>query len=207
MQKPALFGGKLIKVEHLRQYVRTIGRQDEATREGLERALISPAALRVVINYIHEELVDEKYQSKRQRRRLVHTTSVKERVNIVQCTFTNESARPIDGPIIFPPVDFYRVNLPHEDALVLTLGIGEFDVCKILVNSGSSTSDLQISAYRQMGYSSFTLENQVRILFGFNGATTISLGVVVLPIQASPTTLNLHFSIINDLLSYNAIMG
>lgn len=138
---------------------------------------------------------------------MVHTTSVKERVNIVQCTFTNESARPIDGPIIFPPVDFYRVNLPHEDALVLTLGIGEFDVCKILVNSGSSTSDLQISAYRQMGYSSFTLENQVRILFGFNGATTISLGVVVLPIQASPTTLNLHFSIINDPLSYNAIMG
>lgn len=58
-----------------------------------------------------------------------------------------------------------------------------------------------------MGYSPSILENLGRILSEFNGATTISLGEIVLPVQADPTTLNVRFSIVKDLSSYNAIMG
>ena len=80
-------------------------------------------------------------------------------------------------------------------------------MCKILIDLRNSTDLLQMSAYRQMGYSLSTLDNLDRILIGFNGASIVSMGDVILPIQASPVTLNVLFSIVEDLLPYNAIMG
>ncbi|RVW24151.1 hypothetical protein CK203_087031 [Vitis vinifera] len=94
----------------------------------------------------------------------------------------------------------------YEDALILTFGVGGFDVRRILVNLGSSVNLLQMSTYKQMDYFSSTLENPGRLLFEFNGATTTSLGNVVLPIQANLVTLNVWFSVVDDLSSYNAIM-
>ncbi|RVW20327.1 hypothetical protein CK203_104608 [Vitis vinifera] len=43
-----------------------------------------------------------------------------------------------NGTIIFPPVDPTRTLQPHRDALILSLGIGDFDVRRILVDPGSS---------------------------------------------------------------------
>lgn len=61
---------------------------------------------------------------------------VRERVNTIQCTFTVESARLINGPITFLPINPNRVILLHKDALVLTLGLNGFDVQRILVDLG-----------------------------------------------------------------------
>lgn len=72
--------------------------------------------------------------------------------------------------------------LPHEDALVLTLGVDGFDVRRILIDLGSFANLLQMLAYRQIGYSPFALENPNCILTGFNEASTVFLGDVVLPI-------------------------
>lgn len=134
-------------------------------------------------------------------------TSIRERVSIVQCTFIDGSARLIDNSIIFPPIDPNWMILPQEDHLVLTLVVGVFDMCRILVDPGSSADLLQMSAYRQMEYSSSALENLGCILSEFNEATTISLDDVVFPIQASLTILNVHFFVVEVLSPYNAIMG
>ena len=115
--------------------------------------------------------------------------------------------RLIDDIVTFPLVDVNRVLQPHENALVLTLGVGGFDMRRILVDPGSSIDLLQMSAYKQMGYSPSTLKNPGHLLSGFNGATTTSLGDVVLPVQAGPVTLNVQFSMVDDLSLYNAIMG
>lgn len=64
-----------------------------------------------------------------------------------------------------------------------------------------------MSAYRQMGYPPSALENLSRVLPRFNRATTTSLSDVVLPIQVDLATFNVRFSIVEDLLSYNAILG
>ena len=58
-----------------------------------------------------------------------------------------------------------------------------------------------------MGYSSSTLENSCRILTDFNRASIVSLGNVVLPVQADLVILNVRFSVIEDLSPYNAFMG
>ena len=64
-----------------------------------------------------------------------------------------------------------------------------------------------MSVYRQMELLPYALENLRWILPRFNGATTTSLEDVVLPIQASPITQNMRFSMVKDLSPFNAIMG
>lgn len=58
-----------------------------------------------------------------------------------------------------------------------------------------------------MEYSPSALENPDSILINFNGALTVSLGDVVLLVQANLVTLNVHFSVVEDLSPYNAITG
>lgn len=88
----------------------------------------------------------------------------------------------IDGTVTFPPIDANRVLQPREDAIILTLGVGGFNMRRILVYPGSSTNLFQMLAYKQIGYSPSSLENPRRLLFGFNRAMTTFLGDVVLPI-------------------------
>ena len=47
--------------------------------------------------------------------------------------------RPIDDTITFSLVDANRVLQPHEDALVLILGVGRFDVRRVMIDLGSLT--------------------------------------------------------------------
>ena len=52
-----------------------------------------------------------------------------------------------------------------------------------------------------------SLENPGRMLSGFNGASTISLGDVILSIQVGPVILNVLFSVVENLSPFNAILG
>lgn len=92
-------------------------------------------------------------------------------------------------------------------ALILTLSISGFSMHKILVDPSSSTEFLQMFAYKQMGHSLVTLESTGRILIKFNGATTVSLGNMVLLVEVEPVTLNVKFSMVVDLSLYNVIIG
>ncbi|RVW59051.1 hypothetical protein CK203_106727 [Vitis vinifera] len=59
-----------------------------------------------------------------------------------------------------------------------------------------------------MGRSLTGLENPGRILSGFNGASTTSLGDIVLPgAKYSSITLNVQFSVVQDLSPFNVILG
>ena len=58
-----------------------------------------------------------------------------------------------------------------------------------------------------MGRDLSGLENPGRILSGFNGAATTSLGDIVLSVQAGPVTLNVQFLVVQDLSPFNAILG
>ena len=138
---------------------------------------------------------------------MLRVTSIRERVSSIQPELVDRGMRPIDGVITFPLVDPNPVLQPHQDVLILTLGINDFDVRRILVDPGSSADLLRMSAFKQMGFTPSALENPRRILLEFNGASTISLGNIVLPIQAGPIILNVQFSMVEDLSPFNAIMG
>ena len=78
---------------------------------------------------------------------------------------------------------------------------------QILVDPGLSADLLLASVIKQIGLELFGLENPGWILSGFNGATTTSLGDIVLPVQVGPIILNVQFSVVDDLSPFNAILG
>ncbi|KAL6310876.1 hypothetical protein AAG906_018020 [Vitis piasezkii] len=83
---------------------------------------------------------------------------------------------------------------------------------RILVDPGSLVDLLQMSAYRQMGYLPYALENPglFCILISetpIGHESITSLSDVVLPIQANQVTLSMRFSMVDNFSSYNAIMG
>ena len=129
------------------------------------------------------------------------------KVNAIRTEGKHEKTKPIDGPISFPPINPNKVIVPHYDALVLTLCIHGFDVQVVLVDLGSVADLLKIPAFKQMKLSLGVVNSTRRILSGFNGATTVTLGDVMLPIKAGPVTQRVLFSIVEDLRPYNAIMG
>ena len=134
-------------------------------------------------------------------------TTIKARVNVINTRGNREETKSIDGPISFPSVNQNMVTIPYYDALVLTICISGFDVHKVLVDPSSTTNLLQLPAFNQMKLSLGMLNLVGRILSGFNGATTITLGDVKLPIQAGPITQQVLFSVVEDFGSYNAIVG
>ena len=99
----------------------------------------------------------------------------------IQYTFTANNAKPIDGPIVFDPTELRNAIMPHEDALVLVLTMGGHLVNRILVDPRSFVNLLHLSAFLLMGYKTDVLHSLRRILRGFNGSKTVSLGEIVLP--------------------------
>ena len=174
---------RLIRAGHLRKYVLETVNGVEATL-AVERIMASVELLpepRPTINYILGGPVDDQYQSKRQKRRLLRVATARALVNTIHVPDSSRAIQPIDGPIFFPPVNPSRVITPHHDALVLTLCINDFDVHRVLVDPSSATDLLQLPAFRQMNISFDRLSLIGRILSGFNGATTITMVDNALP--------------------------
>ena len=141
---------RLIRVGHLRRYLR------EPTR-GAEAATITSGAVaeiehapgpRSTINFILGGPVDNQYRSKKQRRRMLRTASVRARVNALSDQGNSPTALPVDDPISFPLINPTRVITPHYDALVLTVCINSFDVHKVLIDPGSATDLLHLPAFK-----------------------------------------------------------
>lgn len=129
---------KLIRAGHLKQYVRSGVTGRETSQNQTSATPSTLIALRALINYIHGGPLDEEYSSKRKRQRMLLAALVREYVSSIRPGLTNGNTHPIDGTIIFPLVNPVRILQPHRDALILSFGIGDFDVRQILVDPSSS---------------------------------------------------------------------
>ena len=78
---------------------------------------------------------------------------------------------------------------------------------KVLVDPGSATDLLQLPTFRQMNISLNRLSLAGRILSGFNGATTVTMGDITLPVRAGSVVQQVLFLVVEDLGPYNAIVG
>ena len=83
--------------------------------------------------------------------------------------------------------------MPHYAALIFTICNISFDVHKVLVDHGSAIDFLQMPTFNQMKLSLLMLNLAGRILFGFNGASTVTLGDITLLVQAGPVTQQILF--------------
>ena len=90
---------------------------------------------------------------------------------------------------------------------MLNLCINNFDVHRVLVDPGSATNLLQLLAFRQMKVPLDKLSSVGRILSGFNGVITLTMGDITHPVKAGPVIQQVLFSVVEDLGPYNAIVG
>ena len=128
-------------------------------------------------------------------------------MNTIHIPDNSRAIQPIDDPISFPPVNLSRVITLHHDALVLTLYINDFNVHKVLVDHSSTIDLLQLLALRQMNISFDRLCSVGGILSGFNTATIVTMGDIVLLVKARPIVQQVLFFVVEDLGPYNAIVG
>ena len=138
---------------------------------------------------------------------MLWAASVRAKVNIVSAQENITIVQPVDGPISFPPINLTRVISPHYDALVLTVCINSFDVHRVLVDPGSAADLLHIPAFKQMRVPLDHLCSAGKVLSGFNGATTLTVGDIAFSIKAGSVTQQVLFSMVEDLGPYNAILG
>ncbi|GFY91128.1 hypothetical protein Acr_07g0013240 [Actinidia rufa] len=85
-------------------------------------------------------------------------------------------------PITFSNDDLRGLHLPHDDALVVSAVIANFNVQRILIDNGSSADILFISAFERMKIGQDKLHPFHTPLIGFGGNTTHPLGWINLPI-------------------------
>ena len=78
---------------------------------------------------------------------------------------------------------------------------------KVLVDLGCAADLLQLPVFRHMNISLDRLSSSRKILFGFNGATTVTMGDITLPVRARPVVQQVLFSVVEDLGLYNAIVS
>ena len=138
---------------------------------------------------------------------MLRATSVKARINTISTLENGVAVQPVDGPISFPPINPTMVITPYYDALILTLCINNFDVHRVLVDPGSSANLLHLPAFQQIKVPLDHLSSVGRVLSGFNEATTLTVGDIVLFVKAGPVTHHVLFSVVEDLGPYNSIVG
>ena len=200
---------RLIRADHLRRYLRG-PTQGATVAPTADRAIAEIEHLpesRTTINFILGGPADNQYQSKKQRRRILRAASIMARVNTINNRGDVPAVLPVKGLISFPPINPTRVISPHYDALVLTVCINSFNVHRVLVDPGSVADLLHLSAFNQMEVPVDHLHFAVRILSGFNGATTLLVGDITFSVKAGPVSQQVLFFVVEDLSPYNAILG
>ena len=117
-----------------------------------------------------------------------------------------------EGPIIgFSKEDARRLHHPHDDALVVSIRVGDYNMHRVLVDNGSSTNILYYPAFQQMRIDKERLISTNALLVGFGGSRVFPLGVVTLSVTVGDypqqITKDVTFLVVDCSSSYNAILG
>ncbi|KAL2505619.1 Uncharacterized protein Adt_21240 [Abeliophyllum distichum] len=112
-------------------------------------------------------------------------------------------------PITFDDEDLNGVSLPHDDALVITGDIADFDVKRVLVDMGSAANVLSWEAFTALKMPIDRLRPVNTPLQGFGGGTVVPERViellVVLGKHPCCVTLITPFLIVRTPMAYNSI--
>ncbi|KAK3021741.1 hypothetical protein RJ639_046087 [Escallonia herrerae] len=107
--------------------------------------------------------------------------------------------------------DVGDTRIPHDDPLVVTLRVGNFDVKRILVDNGSSAEVLFYEAFQRMNIPSDRLRKIDTPLYGFSNHPVVCEGIIALPVTVgvppNQAKLMLDFVVVHVPSAYNAILG
>ncbi|KAK3035938.1 hypothetical protein RJ639_031361 [Escallonia herrerae] len=90
--------------------------------------------------------------------------------------------------ISFSDNDVGDTRIPHDDPLVVTLRVENFDVKRILVNNRSSTEVLFYEAFQKMNIPPDRLRKIDTPLYGFSNHPVVCEGIIALPVTVGALT-------------------
>ena len=96
---------------------------------------------------------------------------------------------------------------PHEDALVVTLRIGGYDVKRVMVDQGSAVDVMYPDLYKGLGLKSEDLTAYNSPLVSFEGRLVTPKGLIRLPVQTGTDVVEVDFIVVDVFSPYTAIMG
>ena len=118
----------------------------------------------------------------------------------------------IDNPVIgFSEKDARRLHHPHDDALVVSIWIRDYNTYWILVDNESSADILYYPAFQQMWINKEHLVPTNAPLVRFGVTKVYSLRAVTLPVTVGDypqqITKDITFLVVDCSSAYNAILG
>ena len=96
---------------------------------------------------------------------------------------------------------------PHDDALVVTLRIGGYDVKRVLVDQGSGAEIMYPDLYKGLNLRLEDLEKYDLPLVGFDGRTVIPHGMIRLLVQVGDEEVQVNFIVVEAYSPYTAILA
>ena len=96
---------------------------------------------------------------------------------------------------------------PHDDALVVTLRIGGYDVKRVMVDQGSAAKIMYPDLYKGLGLKPEDLTTYSLPLVSFEGKMVVPKGQIRLPVQAGADVVKVDFIVVDAFSLYTAIIG
>ena len=97
--------------------------------------------------------------------------------------------------------------LPHDDALVITLRIGGYDVKRVMVDQGSAAEIMYPDLYKGLNLKAENLTSYSSPLVSFEGKIIIPKGQIRLPMQTGSEMVEVDFIIVDAYSPYTAIVA
>ena len=145
---------------------------------------------------------------------LGRTGSCPSRIMLVSCYSDKDSSSmpkriKTNVPLVlsFLGADKQGTIQPHDDALVVTLRIGGYDVKRFMVNQRSVVEIMYPDLYRELGLKLEDLATYSLPLVSFEGKMVVPKGQIRLPVQAGTDVIEVDFIVVDAFSPYTTIMG
>ena len=107
----------------------------------------------------------------------------------------------------FSEEDKIETTQPHDDALLITFRIGDYDMKRVMVDGGSAVEIMYSNLYKGLKLKQEDLMPYNSPLMSFDGKLVIPMGMIRLPIQTSPEIVEVNFIVVDTYSPYTAIIG
>ncbi|XP_059625366.1 uncharacterized protein LOC132268551 [Cornus florida] len=109
--------------------------------------------------------------------------------------------------IKFDAADLLRVQIPHEDPLVVSLTMAKCLVRRVLIDPGSSANIMPRDTFDRLEIKQDQLKSTGNPLVGFDGKRVEPVGMVEVAVHAAERVLMETFVVVEINPSYNLLMG
>ncbi|XP_059664077.1 uncharacterized protein LOC132309829 [Cornus florida] len=109
--------------------------------------------------------------------------------------------------IKFDRTDLLRVQIPHEDPLVVSLTVAKCLVRRVLIDLGSSANIMPRDTFNLLEIKQDRLKSTGNPLLGFDGKRVEPVGTVEVVVHAAERVLIETFVVVEIHPSYNLLMG